>query len=139
MQFCAFMAQDLGWRWQHAALFSSMVASTDAVAVSAILHSGAGLMRAMLLQSTRRSWSFDAPNVSMASRITTLTAVVVLNTAGVGPELMAVLEGESLFNDASSITLFEVQSADASQPCCSCAGPAAVLTRVVVGRLASTP
>ena len=77
----------------------------------------------MLLQSTRRSWYFAGPNVSMTSRITTLTAVVVLNTAGVGPELMAVLEGESLFNDASSITLFEVQSAEASQPCCS--GPAA--------------
>lgn len=62
-----FRLTDLGWHWQHAALFSSMVASTDAVAVSAILHS-----------------------------------------AGVGPALMAVLEGESLFNDASSITLFEV-------------------------------
>lgn len=34
--------QDLGWHWQHAALFASMVASTDAVAVSAILHSGGG-------------------------------------------------------------------------------------------------
>jgi NhaP-type Na+/H+ or K+/H+ antiporter len=45
-----------------------------------------------------------------------LTAVVVLDTAGVGPELMAVLEGESLFNDASSITLFEVQAAEAWQP-----------------------
>jgi NhaP-type Na+/H+ or K+/H+ antiporter len=33
--------------------------------------------------------------------------------AGVGPELMAVLEGESLFNDASSITLFEVQQVKA--------------------------
>lgn len=46
------MAQDLGWRWQHAALFSSMVASTDAVAVSAILHSGASRKGAIFLQST---------------------------------------------------------------------------------------
>ncbi len=35
-----FRLDELGWRWQHAALFSSMVASTDAVTVSAILHSG---------------------------------------------------------------------------------------------------
>ena len=37
----AFNLQELGWKWQHAALFTSMVASTDAVAVSAILQSGA--------------------------------------------------------------------------------------------------
>lgn len=37
----AFKLQELGWKWQHAALFTSMVASTDAVAVSAILQSGA--------------------------------------------------------------------------------------------------
>lgn len=30
----------LGWNWQHAALFSAMIASTDAVAVSAILKKG---------------------------------------------------------------------------------------------------
>ena len=29
-----------GWRWQHAALFTSMVAGTDAVAVSAIIKGG---------------------------------------------------------------------------------------------------
>ena len=32
--------KDVGWHWQHAALFSSMVAPTDAVAVSAILKGG---------------------------------------------------------------------------------------------------
>lgn len=31
---------NLGWTWQHAALFSAMIASTDAVAVSAILKKG---------------------------------------------------------------------------------------------------
>eukprot|EP00884_Botryococcus_braunii_P001577 jgi/Botrbrau1/1141/Bobra.0162s0032.1 len=56
-----------GWTWQHAALFAAMIASTDAVAVSAILKSGGG------------------------------------------PERMVVLmEGESLFNDATSIVLFEI-------------------------------
>lgn len=29
-----------GWAWQHAVLFSAMVASTDAVSVTAVLHSG---------------------------------------------------------------------------------------------------
>ena len=29
-----------GWRWQHAALFTSMVAGTDAVAVTAIVKGG---------------------------------------------------------------------------------------------------
>ena len=32
--------KNVGWHWQHAALFSSMVAPTDAVAVSAILKGG---------------------------------------------------------------------------------------------------
>ena len=32
---------DLGWRWEHAAMFSAILASTDAVAVSAVLKSGA--------------------------------------------------------------------------------------------------
>ena len=32
--------KDVGWHWQHAALFSSMVAPTDAVAVSTILKGG---------------------------------------------------------------------------------------------------
>lgn len=31
-----------GWYWQHAALFAAMIASTDAVAVGAILKSGEG-------------------------------------------------------------------------------------------------
>jgi hypothetical protein len=31
---------DLGWRWEHAAMFSAILASTDAVAVSAVLKSG---------------------------------------------------------------------------------------------------
>ena len=29
-----------GWRWQHAALFTSMIVGTDAVAVSAIISKG---------------------------------------------------------------------------------------------------
>eukprot|EP00798_Chlamydomonas_sp_ICE-L_P021080 gene21080-27963_t len=56
-----------GWSWVHAALFSAMVASTDAVAVSANLKSGGA------------------------------------------PELLsALLEGESLFNDASGLVLFDI-------------------------------
>ncbi|DBA77107.1 hypothetical protein WJX77_005031 [Trebouxia sp. C0004] len=56
-----------GWMWQHAALFSAMIAPTDAVSVSSVLKKGGG---------------FDK--------------VVVL------------MEGESLFNDATSIVLFEI-------------------------------
>ena len=36
-----FGLKELGWEWQHGALFSAMIASTDAVAVSAILKKGA--------------------------------------------------------------------------------------------------
>ncbi|GMH41236.1 hypothetical protein BSKO_09146 [Bryopsis sp. KO-2023] len=55
-----------GWQWSHAFLFATMVASTDAVAVTAVLKQGGG------------------------------------------PESLSVLiEGESLFNDATSIVLFE--------------------------------
>lgn len=56
-----------GWHWSHAALFVCMIASTDAVAVTAVLKKANG------------------------------------------PETLGVLmEGESLFNDATSIVLFEV-------------------------------
>lgn len=64
-----------GWRAVDVALFGSMLASTDAVAVSAILK------------------------------------------AANGPELLTVmLEGESLFNDATSLTLFEVFREMAAHP-----------------------
>jgi hypothetical protein len=63
----AFDLQAAGWHWSHAALFTCMIASTDAVAVTAVLKKANG------------------------------------------PETLAVLmEGESLFNDATSIVLFEV-------------------------------
>ena len=35
-----FRLEDEGWQWPHAALYSIMLASTDAVAVSALLKSG---------------------------------------------------------------------------------------------------
>ena len=38
-----FDLKKLGWTWEHAALFSAMIASTDAVAVSAILKKGVKL------------------------------------------------------------------------------------------------
>lgn len=33
-----------GWKWQHAALFSAMIAPTDAVSVSSILKKGEVLL-----------------------------------------------------------------------------------------------
>lgn len=42
VQLYLFGLQNQGWYWQHAALFAAMSASTDAVAVGAILKSGAG-------------------------------------------------------------------------------------------------
>ncbi|KAL3155128.1 Son of sevenless 1, variant 2 [Trebouxia sp. C0009 RCD-2024] len=62
-----FNLRSVGWLWQHAALFSAMIAPTDAVSVSSILKKGGGLDK-----------------------------IVVL------------MEGESLFNDATSIVLFEI-------------------------------
>jgi NhaP-type Na+/H+ or K+/H+ antiporter len=35
-----FNLRSMGWTWEHGALFSAMIASTDAVAVSAILKKG---------------------------------------------------------------------------------------------------
>ena len=40
-----------GWFWQHAALFSAMIASTDAVAVGAILKSSELQCEQLLKQS----------------------------------------------------------------------------------------
>lgn len=36
-----FNLRSVGWLWQHAALFSAMIAPTDAVSVSSILKKGA--------------------------------------------------------------------------------------------------
>ena len=35
-----FDLRSVGWMWQHAALFSAMIAPTDAVSVSSILKKG---------------------------------------------------------------------------------------------------
>lgn len=56
-----------GWSWVHGAIFSAIIAPTDALAVAAILARANGPER-----------------------------------------IVAIMEGESLFNDASAITLFEV-------------------------------
>ncbi|KAK9831565.1 hypothetical protein WJX74_000240 [Apatococcus lobatus] len=62
-----FNLRNLGWMWQDAGLFAAMVASTDAVAVSALLKKGGG------------------------------------------PEdIVTLMEGESLLNDATAISLFQV-------------------------------
>ena len=42
-----------GWRWPHAALFAAMLASTDAVAVSALLKSGVCCRNALLIYPAR--------------------------------------------------------------------------------------
>ena len=34
--------REMGWRWQHGALFSAMLASTDALAVTAVLRRAGG-------------------------------------------------------------------------------------------------
>ena len=39
-----FQMQAAGWQWYDAALFGSMIASTDAVAIVAVLKQGATLM-----------------------------------------------------------------------------------------------
>ncbi|KAK9866895.1 hypothetical protein WJX84_006646 [Apatococcus fuscideae] len=62
-----FNLRNLGWMWQDAGLFAAMVASTDAVAVAALLKKGGG------------------------------------------PEdIVTLMEGESLLNDATAISLFQV-------------------------------
>ena len=56
-----------GWNWAQACMFGAMVASTDAVAI-----------------------------------------VAIMKTAGGPKRLRSILEGESLLNDASGLTLFEI-------------------------------
>jgi NhaP-type Na+/H+ or K+/H+ antiporter len=56
-----------GWNWAHACMFGAIVASTDAVAI-----------------------------------------VAIMRTAGGPKRLRIILEGESLLNDASGLTLFEI-------------------------------
>lgn len=59
--------QGSGWTWAHACMFGAIVASTDAVAI-----------------------------------------VAVMRTSGGPKRLRIILEGESLLNDASGLTLFEI-------------------------------
>ena len=43
-----FDLRQVGWRWEHGALFSAMISSTDAVAVAAILKKGEALCHAAI-------------------------------------------------------------------------------------------
>ena len=138
-----------GWRWQHAALFTSMVAGTDAVAVSAIIKGGPPLasppqhrlcsprsqpfancqispqtpcasrhftvtqfrMRLPSAAASERQQSrcMRWTGFSLHVRLPAIPALEVCMSAGGGPEDMAaLLEGESLFNDASAIVLFDI-------------------------------
>ena len=45
-----FDLRKVGWLWEHGALFSAMISSTDAVAVSAILKKGAPCLAVLLQQ-----------------------------------------------------------------------------------------
>lgn len=46
-----FNLKAMGWTWEHAALFGAMIASTDAVAVSAILKKGWNLRHLHILST----------------------------------------------------------------------------------------
>lgn len=43
-----FDLRQVGWRWEHGALFSAMISSTDAVAVAAILKKGEAFWHAAI-------------------------------------------------------------------------------------------
>ena len=43
-----FDLRQVGWRWEHGALFSAMISSTDAVAVAAILKKGEAFCHAAI-------------------------------------------------------------------------------------------
>eukprot|EP00798_Chlamydomonas_sp_ICE-L_P030884 gene30884-35932_t len=91
-----------GWTWVHVALFSSIVAVTDAVAVAAILKScGAPEELGALLEG--ESLFNDASGI-----VFFVAVAASLKSCGAPEELGALLEGESLFNDTSGIVFFEI-------------------------------
>lgn len=133
--------QASGWTAAHVALFGSMIASTDAASVSAVLRSGAcvggvgdggvggsaGVAAACRVgagAAASRERSGQRGGRGGSGRPSSsghglrwqlpLAPPPHLNitpplSAGGGPEILSVLlEGECLFNDASSLTLFEI-------------------------------
>ena len=51
-----FDLRKVGWLWEHGALFSAMISSTDAVAVSAILKKGEALLACACYSFPLRMW-----------------------------------------------------------------------------------
>ena len=94
-----------GWDWVHGAIFASMLAPTDAVAVTAMLKAGAPGRpgEACAWSGARRR------RCGWAGRSRHLTGRLCCSPrfAGGGPEGMVVfMEGEALLNDASAVTLY---------------------------------
>jgi hypothetical protein len=79
-----FRLKQLGWAWEHGALFSAMIASTDAVAVSAILKKGARLLT--MRHSIRLKWKLMHACVHTHTRLPRewLSACKVLDSAHAG-------------------------------------------------------
>jgi len=89
-----------GWNAIYVALFGTMIGSTDAASVIAILKAGDVW------------WILIFCNLLLATRWVLICTLFnwCLDTGGAPEILSIVLEGESLFNDASSLTMFEVRS-----------------------------
>ena len=82
-----------GWNAIDVALFGTMIGSTDAASVIAILKSGI-VVAGPVESESMHSFSHSC---------------LLACTPGGAPEILSIiLEGESLFNDASSLTMFEV-------------------------------
>lgn len=95
------------WSWPHAALFTAILAPTDAVAVAAILRTGACPPAPHPPPPLPPPPTLPVPR--HAHLATTLTPPTPPHLPAGAPELLCVLlEGESLFNDASAVVLFEL-------------------------------
>ncbi len=110
-----FDLRKVGWLWEHGALFSAMISSTDAVAVSAILKKGEApcacvWASASFTSGVRRLFCpSQLLNRPWKCPYDLHAATQILCCAAGAPERLCVLmEGESLFNDSSSIVLFKI-------------------------------
>lgn len=98
--------QHFHWAWYHAALFGAIIASTDAVAIVAVLKKCKAPDHVPGDPCCNQYHTLGCHCVKMEALLDTL---LVHSHAGGGPrKLRIIMEGEALLNDASSFTLFTI-------------------------------
>jgi hypothetical protein len=129
-----------GFTWVHGALFAAMIASTDALAATAILKAGEEVVQALaVVMMAQADCRCDCCRFAAAHP--SCRPCCVHTAAGGGPDkLVALMEAEALLNDASGVKAGPRVSGMLGSACHACPQPAApTFTRVLLHQPLHSP